>query len=170
MDAVRSFPFLATIISQAFMREPNISSLIKKAQQRKYFLQQKLNQLSSLMVYFCSSITIWYAAATAKDKGWLQRVISFGEKVIGCNLPSLQDLYACRTPSRARKIVADPSHPTYKLLESLPSGRRLRSIIVVHEEYKPHSTRMVSSYLQLENLTKLWSPPLCRVDDFYFFN
>ena len=43
-----------------------------------------------------SSITSWYAAATAKDKGRLQRVIRSAEKVIGCNLPSLQDSEACR--------------------------------------------------------------------------
>src|SRR4029434_8180377 len=44
-----------------------------------------------------SSITIWYAAATANDKGRLQRNIRSAEKVIGCNLPSLQDLFASGT-------------------------------------------------------------------------
>ncbi len=60
----------------------------------------------SMMVHFytaivesilTSSITIWYAAATAKDKGRLQCIIRSAEKVIGCSLPSLQDLYASRT-------------------------------------------------------------------------
>ncbi|KAF7643181.1 hypothetical protein LDENG_00244000 [Lucifuga dentata] len=40
-----------------------------------------------------SSITVWHAAATAKDTGRLQRIIHSAERVIGCNLPSLQDLY-----------------------------------------------------------------------------
>ncbi|XP_076594378.1 uncharacterized protein LOC143325287 [Chaetodon auriga] len=75
-----------------------------------------------------SSITIWYTAATTEDKGRLQRVIQFAEKAINCNLPSLQDPYTSRTLRRAGKIVADPSHPGHKLFESLPSGRRLRSI------------------------------------------
>ncbi|KAF7641368.1 hypothetical protein LDENG_00283460, partial [Lucifuga dentata] len=39
-----------------------------------------------------SSITVWYAAATAKDKGRLQHIIRSAERVIGCNLPSLHDL------------------------------------------------------------------------------
>src|SRR4029434_8173696 len=47
---------------------------------------------------------------------------------IGCNLPSLQDLYASRTLRRAGKIMADPSHPRHKLLVPLPSARSLRSI------------------------------------------
>ena len=36
----------------------------------------------------------WYAAATANDQGRLQHIIRSAEKVIGCNLPSLQDLFA----------------------------------------------------------------------------
>ncbi|TKS69442.1 hypothetical protein D9C73_003506 [Collichthys lucidus] len=67
-----------------------------------------------------SSITIWYAAATAKDKDRLQRVIRSAEKVIGCNVPLLQDLYTSRTLRCAGKIVADPSHPGHKLFETLP--------------------------------------------------
>ncbi|KAL6098103.1 uncharacterized protein ACO6RY_13481 [Pungitius sinensis] len=94
-------------------------------------------ELKTMMVHFytaiiesilCSSITVWYAAATAKDKGRFQCVIRSAEGVIGCNLPSLQDLFAARTLKRARKIVADPSHPGHELFVPLPSGRRLRSI------------------------------------------
>ena len=75
-----------------------------------------------------SLITIWYAAATAKDKSRLQRIIRTAEKVIGCNLPTLEDLNTSRTLRRARKIVADSSHPGHSLFQSLPFGRRLRSI------------------------------------------
>ncbi|KAK0131206.1 putative RNA-directed DNA polymerase from transposon BS [Merluccius polli] len=112
IDTVESFHFLGTIISQDLKWELNISSLIKKAQQRMYFLRQlkKFNLPRTMMVHFyssiiesilTSSITIWYAAATAKDKGRLQRVIRSAEKVTGCNLPSLQDLYTSRTLRRA---------------------------------------------------------------------
>ncbi len=73
------------------------------------------------------SITIWYAAATAKDKGRLQHICS-AKKVTGCSLPSLQDLYTSRTLNHAGKIVVHPSHHGHKLFESLLSGRRLRSI------------------------------------------
>ncbi|KAK0131376.1 hypothetical protein N1851_033919 [Merluccius polli] len=146
IDTVESFHFLGTIISQDLKWELNISSLIKKAQQRMYFLRQlkKFNLPRTMMVHFyssiiesilTSSITIWYAAATAKDKGRLQRVIRSAEKVIGCNLPSLQDLYTSRTLRHAGKIVADPSHPGHSPLVGGcgPSGP------------KPHATRTVFS-------------------------
>ncbi|KAK0142983.1 Multiple C2 and transmembrane domain-containing protein 1 [Merluccius polli] len=86
IDTVESFHFLGIIISQDLKWELNISSLIKKAQQRMYFLRQlkKFNLPRTMMIHFyssiiesilTSSITIWYAAATAKNKGRLQRVI-----------------------------------------------------------------------------------------------
>ena len=71
-----------------------------------------------------SSITIRYTAATAKDKGRLQCVIRAAERMIGCNLPSLEDLHTFRSLRRARKIVADPSHPghTHWSSHSPPAG------------------------------------------------
>ncbi|XP_077953556.1 uncharacterized protein LOC144390931 [Gasterosteus aculeatus] len=113
-------------ITQELKWELNISSITKRAQQRMFFLRQlkKLNLPKTMMVCFykaiiesilCSSITVWYAAATAKDKGRLQRDIRSAERVIGCNRPSLQDLFASRTLKRAKKITADPSHPRQKL-------------------------------------------------------
>uniref|UniRef100_A0AAQ4RZY3 Reverse transcriptase domain-containing protein n=1 Tax=Gasterosteus aculeatus aculeatus TaxID=481459 RepID=A0AAQ4RZY3_GASAC len=136
---VDSFRFLGSIITQDLKWELKISSITKKAQQKLFFLRQlkKFNLPKTMMIHFymaiiepifCSSITIWYAAATDKDKGRLQRVIRSAERVIGCNLPSLQDFFASRSLKRAKKIVADPSHPRQKLFVPLPSGRRLRSI------------------------------------------
>ena len=104
-----------------------------------YFLRQmrKFNLPKAMMVHFysaiieyilTSSITVLYAAATARDKARLQHIIHSAEKVIGCNLPSLQDLYSSRTLRLAGKIAADPSHPGHKLFDPLPSGRRLQSI------------------------------------------
>ena len=76
-----------------------------------------------------SSITIWYAAATAKDKSRLQCIIRTAEKVISCNLPTLEDLHTSRTLRRVRKIVADPSHTGH----SLPATP-LRQKAAVHQD------------------------------------
>ncbi|XP_034073841.1 uncharacterized protein LOC117547324 [Gymnodraco acuticeps] len=98
VTAVESFHFLGTIIAQDLKWEQNICSLIKKAQQRMFFLRQlkKFNLPKMMMVNFytsimesilTSSITIWLA--TAKDKGRLQRVIRSAEKH---NIPLQEDL------------------------------------------------------------------------------
>lgn len=139
VKTVESFRFLGTIIAQDLRWAENITSITKKAQQRMFFLRQlrKFNMPQKVMVEFytaiiesilTSSITVWFAASTAKDKGRLQRIIRSAEKVIGCDLPALLDLFHSRTSRRAGKIIADPSHPGHHLFQRLPSGKRFRAI------------------------------------------
>ncbi|KAK3539767.1 hypothetical protein QTP70_013200 [Hemibagrus guttatus] len=139
VTSVESFHFLGTTITKELKWEQNIRSLTKKAQQRMYFLRQLKKFLLpvKMLVNFytaiidsilTSSITVWFSAATARDKAKLQRVIHSAEKLIGCSLPSLQGLYLSRSRRRAGKIAADPSHPGNELFWSLPSGKRRRSI------------------------------------------
>ncbi|KAK3565359.1 hypothetical protein QTP86_007116 [Hemibagrus guttatus] len=139
VTSVESFRFLGTTITKELKWEQNIRSLTKKAQQRMHFLWQLKKFLLpvKMLVNFytaiiesilTSSITVWFAAATARDKAKLQRVIHSAEKVIGCSLPSLQELYVSRSRRHAAKITANPSHPGNELFRSLPSGKRLRSM------------------------------------------
>lgn len=84
-----------------------------------------------------SSITIWYIAATAMDKGKMQCVIRFADKKkSGCNLPSLQDLCSSKTLKRAGKVAADPSYPGHTLFETLPAEKRLHSIKIRNSHHK----------------------------------
>ncbi len=86
VETVDSVCFLGTIITQDLKWEFNTSALIKKAQQRMYFLGQlkKFNLPKTMMLHFytsiiesilTTSITIWYAAAPAKDKGNVSSVL-----------------------------------------------------------------------------------------------
>ncbi|KAK3527699.1 hypothetical protein QTP86_034173 [Hemibagrus guttatus] len=97
--------YRGTTITKELKWEQNIRSLTKKAQRRMYFLRQLKKFLLpvKMLVNFytaiiesilTSSITVWFAAATARDKAKLQRVIHSAEKVIGCSLPCLQELYS----------------------------------------------------------------------------
>ncbi|KAK3558597.1 hypothetical protein QTP86_021668, partial [Hemibagrus guttatus] len=91
VTSVESFCFLGTTITQELKWEQNISYLTKKAQQRMYFLQQLKRFLLPVKMLanfytaiiesiLTSSITVWFAAATARDKAKLQRVIHSAEK------------------------------------------------------------------------------------------
>ncbi|KAK7877771.1 hypothetical protein WMY93_030585 [Mugilogobius chulae] len=82
ITTVDSIHFLGTTITQDLKWEPSISSLVKKAQQRMYFLRQlkKAKLPAQMMVQFytaitesilTSSITVWYA-------DWLQPSLSPG--------------------------------------------------------------------------------------------
>ncbi|XP_076866468.1 uncharacterized protein LOC143517634 [Brachyhypopomus gauderio] len=139
VSTVETFRFLGSTISHDLKWEPNITSILKKAQQRMYVLRQlrKLDLPQELLIQFytaviesilCTSITVWFGAATKQDRNRLQRTVWTAEKVIGASLPSIQDLYCSRTRKRAEKIITDSSHPGHHMFQLLRSGRRYRTL------------------------------------------
>ncbi len=140
VTAVESFRFMGTTISQDLKWDNHIESIVKKAQQRLYFLRQlrKFNLPQELLKQFyssiiesvlCTTITVWFSSATKSDLRRLRRIVRTAERIIGTTLPTLQELYSSRVSKRAGKITLDPSHPAHSLFELLPSGRRYRALI-----------------------------------------
>ncbi|KAK0155914.1 hypothetical protein N1851_001550 [Merluccius polli] len=110
-------------------------AIIKKAQQRLHFLRvlRKYNLNSSLLLAFYRSsiesiltycITVWYSSCTMADRERLQRIIKAAQKIIGCPLPSLTDIFTSRCLTRAKNITKDNTHPGFILFDLLPSRRR----------------------------------------------
>ncbi len=75
VTAVESFRYLGTTSSQDLKWDNHIESMVKKAQQRLYFLHQlrKINLPQELLIQFytaiiesvlCTSITVWFSSAT----------------------------------------------------------------------------------------------------------
>ncbi len=99
-----------------------IVSIVKKAQQRLYFLrqlrkfnlpQELLNQFYSAIIesVLWTSITVWFSSATKSDLRRLRRVVRTAERIIGTTLPTttlptLQELYLSRVSKRAKKMYA----------------------------------------------------------------
>uniref|UniRef100_A0A1A8UVY9 Alkylated DNA repair protein AlkB homologue 8 N-terminal domain-containing protein n=1 Tax=Nothobranchius furzeri TaxID=105023 RepID=A0A1A8UVY9_NOTFU len=134
--------FLGVVVSDDLSDDlswsANTTAVSKKAQQRLHFLRVlKRNNLEErLLVTFYRAtiesilaygITIWYAGCTAADRRVLSRVIHSAQRIIGCLLPSLEDLAYPRYLSRASNIIKDKFHPGNHLFQLLPSGRRYRS-------------------------------------------
>ncbi len=101
VTAVESFRFVATSISQDMKWENHFESIVKKAQQRLFFLRQlkKFNLPQVHMAQFysaviesvlCSAITVWFGSASKSDIRRLQRTVRTAERIIGVHLPSLQ--------------------------------------------------------------------------------
>ncbi|XP_061639048.1 ubiquitin carboxyl-terminal hydrolase 32 isoform X3 [Phyllopteryx taeniolatus] len=91
---------------------------------RKHGLPQELlRQFYTAVIesVLYSSITVWFGAATKKDKLRLQRTIKTAERIVGTPLPTLEDLHVARTKTRACKILLDPPHPGHQLFQLLPS-------------------------------------------------
>uniref|UniRef100_A0A3B5LQM2 V-type proton ATPase subunit C n=1 Tax=Xiphophorus couchianus TaxID=32473 RepID=A0A3B5LQM2_9TELE len=113
----------------------NTLELIKKAQQRLNFLRvlRRNNIKEKLLVSFykCSiesiltyCICVWYNSSTTAQRKALQRVVNTAQKIIGCPLPSLEDLHSDRCLRKAQHITKDTSHPgpSLQLFEDNDSG------------------------------------------------
>ena len=139
VERVSDFRFLGVHISEDLTWGVNTTGLVKKAQQRLYFLRilRKNNICQKLLVSFyrCSvesiltyCLCVWFPGCTVAQRKELQGVIKAAENIIGCPLPSLEGLHSTRCLKKAKCILRDTSHPGHSLFELLPSGRRFRSI------------------------------------------
>ena len=139
VEQVENFKFLGTVINSSLSWDDNCMAIISKAKQRLYFLRQlrkfKANPAIMLQFYraviesvLTFSMCVWYGSATQEDKDKLEGIVNTASKIIGCQLPSLDDIYQKRTKKRAKGIAKDSSHPSYHIFDLLPSGRRYRTI------------------------------------------
>lgn len=160
MERVSSFKYLGVHISEDLTLTLNTTQLVKKAQQRLYFLRRlrkfgmstkTLSNFYSCIVesILTSCITVWYGSATEMDRKCLQRVVKTAEKIIRTPLPPLQTIYHHRVQRRAASITKDPTHPQHGLFTLLPSGRRHRSVKCKTSRFKtsffPSAIRLVNS-------------------------
>ena len=139
VEIVDNFKFLGTTISNDLKWETNARLAAKKANKRLFFLRQlkrfRVNTRILVLFYRATiesvlsfSFSVWYGNATLEDKRLLNSVVKAAERIIGCKLPSMEDIYLSRTVRRASKIMKDSLHPANPLFQTMPSGRRLRSI------------------------------------------
>uniref|UniRef100_A0A669C0V1 Ig-like domain-containing protein n=1 Tax=Oreochromis niloticus TaxID=8128 RepID=A0A669C0V1_ORENI len=139
VERVSSFRFLGVHLAEDLTWSVHINKTVKKAQQRLFFLRRlKRFGMSPRILrtfYRCAiesiltgCITTWYGNTTAYNRKALQRVVRCAERIIGGELPSLQDIYRKRCLRKAGRIIKDSSHPSHKLFRLLPSGRRFCSI------------------------------------------
>ena len=80
--------------------------------------------IESILTY---CFTVWFSLSTEAERERLQRLVETEEKIIGCSLPSPNDLYSSCCLTRAEAITRDSTHPAHHLFDPLPSGRRYRS-------------------------------------------
>ncbi len=116
VKTVESLRFLGTTISQDLKWDNHIDSIVKKAQQRLYFLHQlmKFNLPQELLIQLysaiiesvlCTSITVWFSSATKSDLRRLRRVVQTAELIIGTTPPTLQELYSSRVSKGLAKSL-----------------------------------------------------------------
>ncbi|KAI5627525.1 gastrula zinc finger protein XlCGF28.1-like [Silurus asotus] len=139
VERVSSLTFLGVHISEDLSWQQNMSALVKKAQQRLYFLRSlKKSHFSPGILtsfYRCiiesimtNSITVWYGGSTVCEHKALQIVVKTAQRITGTQLPAIEHLHHSRCLRRAHNIIKDSSHPSHKLFNLLPSRRRYRNL------------------------------------------
>ena len=142
VERVSEFKFLGVHITQDLKWSTHTTHVTKKAQQRLHCLRQLKkfsvspsilrsfynSTVESVLLYCC---TAWYGSCTALDRGALQRVVKAAQRIIGGELPSLQELYEKRCTAKANRIIKDtypPSHKLFKACRNPRPGKRFLSI------------------------------------------
>ena len=145
---VESFKFLGSTISSDLSWGNNTASMVKKGQQRMYFLRQ-LNRpkfgippiilkrfyhaiIESVLTF---SITVWFGRASYEEKAQLETLVRCASKIIGLALPTIESVYHTRCVHKFKKIVRDATHPANHLFELLKSGKRYRSVNEVSKQF-----------------------------------
>ena len=147
VEIVSVFKFLGIQLSNCLSWQTNTDYLVKKAQQRLYFLRRlkKIGMSNSILVNFYRSviesiltyaITVWFNNITKDELNSLERVVRTAQRIIGTELPSLHSIYQTRTMHKAKAIIQDFSHPAYDLFKLLPSGKRYRAIRTRTERFR----------------------------------
>ena len=139
VERVASFRFLGVHIQEDLSWETNTKAILKRAQQglhflrilKKYQLNQRLlvsyyrSTVESILTY---CIGVWFPSCTKAERAALQRVVKTAQRIIGCPLPSLEDIHSARSLKKATKIQEDPYHPGHGHFTTMCSGWRLRAL------------------------------------------
>uniref|UniRef100_A0A3P9IH10 Reverse transcriptase domain-containing protein n=1 Tax=Oryzias latipes TaxID=8090 RepID=A0A3P9IH10_ORYLA len=150
VERVDHIKFLGIHITSDLTWSLHTSHLVKKAQQRLFFLRKlKRTGLSSQLLgnfyratfesILCLSATVWYGSCTTQDRKDLAPVVKTAQDIVGGPLPQLDSVYDSRVRQKAGRIAADPTHPGHQLFVPLPSGKRYRSI-------RTHTNRLRNSF------------------------
>ena len=160
VEQVENFKFLGTTISHDLKWDKHVEGSIKKANQRIFFLRQlkKFDVSQRILINFyrstiesilAFSITVWYSGLTEGDKKLVHKVMRNAAKIIGQEIPSLEEIFISRSVKRCMNIILDSSHPSEKLFCLLPSGSRLRSVSCRSERFRnsfyPSAIRLLNS-------------------------
>ncbi len=146
IDNVQCFKFLGTTISATLKWDDNLRGIVKKSHQRLFFLKQfgvsKVDMLNfyravieSVLTFSC---TVWFGSSTVQQRSRICNISRAASKIIGCDLPTIDEIYVSRLQKKGLTILKDPLLPARHLFTPLSPCRHLRTI-------KTKSTRFLNS-------------------------
>ena len=143
MEKVESFKFLCVHITVKLKWSTHTGSVVKKAQQRLFYLRSLkkcvLSPKTLINFYRCiiesilsDCITAWYGNCTVRNRMALKRVVRSVQRITGGTLPDLVDTSWCHR--KAKKLIKDLSQSIHGLFTLLPSIRRRQNWCIKDRE------------------------------------
>lgn len=118
-----------------------------------WWLLQVHHRVSDHKLHHC--VALWLHLG--EQEAALQRIIKTAQRITGTQLPSLEEIHQARCSCRAEKKIKDPTHPGYKLLTPLPSGRCYRTLFALEtrltNSFHPTAIKLLKSQHSLPPLT-----------------
>uniref|UniRef100_A0A3B3RCJ5 Reverse transcriptase domain-containing protein n=1 Tax=Paramormyrops kingsleyae TaxID=1676925 RepID=A0A3B3RCJ5_9TELE len=122
VEKVSDSRFLGVTISEDLTWGTHTSEVVKKTQKRLYFLRvlrknyipEKLLvsfyrcTVESIMVY---CLCAWFSSCTVAQRKELHRIIKVAQRIVGCPLPSLEELHSSCCLRNAKKKISGPITP-----------------------------------------------------------
>jgi hypothetical protein len=141
VERVNEYKYLGTILDDKLNFGANTEAIHKKCQSRLYCLQKlrslgvKKSVLCNFYKCFIESVVTfgfvcWFGGLSVKYKNIINKVVNVCGKITGEKQISLQQLYNQRVRRKAQGIINDTSHVLARFYESLPSGKRFRTMKV----------------------------------------
>ena len=136
VEQVPEYKYLGTTISKSLDWSSNVGLLHKKANQRVYFVRalKKFRVDNTIIALFYKSLIqsiisynliCYFGNATKNEEKKLNQPRKIVQRLLGIDLPSLDDLYQERVLSKLRQIMQDPTHPLNDQFSFNRSGIRL---------------------------------------------
>lgn len=160
VEQVDSFKYLGTVLDKHLKFSDHVDFICKKANQRMY-LVRKLNSFGvdkyilemvyrSLVESILSfNIVTWFGNLGVRDRNRINRIVKGASKVIGKLQKPISEIYKDSVFNKAKKIIADDSHPMNSSFNLLPSGRRFRAPSwkrnLYGHSYVPNAIRILNS-------------------------
>ncbi len=130
VENVNNIKFLGLYITNDLTWTVNTHYLVKKAQQRLFFLSKhkKAKVPSQIFVNFyrsiiesilCHCIIVWYTSCTIQNQRDLAQIVKIAQRTVGTKFPDLDNIYSSRLHTNASNIIKDSTHPSHRLFPSI---------------------------------------------------
>lgn len=115
VERVHSIKFFGIYIKADLIWALNTSNLVKRAEQRLFFLRKLKRHLSRCCI-------VWYSSCAVENRKDLSQVVKTAQRIVGAALPDLDFVYADRLQRKVKNMSADVTHLGHSLFVPLPSG------------------------------------------------